>query len=87
VRLRRIAELEEARKALSAQDAYVWAQQAQADIPVVTHDDLRRDFVTLLGGAAAAWPLCLQMENDSQSVRWRSRYFCPLVIPSALLPT
>jgi hypothetical protein len=37
VRLRRIAELEEARKALSAQDAYVWAQQAQADIAVVTH--------------------------------------------------
>src|SRR5262249_15587781 len=41
VRLRRIAELEEARKALSAQDAYVRAQQAHADIPVVTHDDLR----------------------------------------------
>src|SRR5256714_15385854 len=41
VRLRRIAELEEARKALSAQDAYVRAQQAQADIPVVTQDDLR----------------------------------------------
>src|SRR5206468_9254781 len=41
VRLRRIAELEEARKALSAQDAYVQAQQAQADIPAVTHDDLR----------------------------------------------
>ena len=41
VRLRRIAELEEARKALSAQDAYVRAQQKQADIPVVTHDDLR----------------------------------------------
>src|SRR2546429_5550623 len=41
VRLRRIAELEEARKALSAQDAYVWAQHAQADIPAVTHDDLR----------------------------------------------
>ena len=38
VRLRRIAELEEARKALSAQDAYVRAQQAQADIPAVTHD-------------------------------------------------
>jgi NADPH-dependent FMN reductase len=41
VRLRRIAELEEARKALSAQDAYVRAQQAQADIPAVMHDDLR----------------------------------------------
>ena len=41
VRLRRIAELEEARKALSAQDAYVPAQQEQAAIPVVAHDDLR----------------------------------------------
>ncbi|HEV7693174.1 MAG TPA: hypothetical protein VGO52_20240 [Hyphomonadaceae bacterium] len=41
VRLRRIPELEEARKALSAQDAYVRAQQAQAEIPEVTHDDLR----------------------------------------------
>ena len=41
VRLRRIAELEEARKALSVQEAYVRAQQAQADIPAVTHDDLR----------------------------------------------
>src|SRR5262249_9524707 len=39
VRLRRIAELEEA--ALSAQDAYVRGQQAQANIPWVTHDDLR----------------------------------------------
>ena len=41
VRLRRIAELEEARKVLSAQEAYVRAQHAQADIPAVTHDDLR----------------------------------------------
>ena len=40
VRLRRIAELEEARKALASQDAYVRAQQAQSDIPVA-HDDLR----------------------------------------------
>src|SRR5271169_434369 len=38
VRLRRIAELEEARKALAAQDAYVRAQQEQAAIPVVTHE-------------------------------------------------
>ena len=49
VQLRRIAGLEDARKALSAQDAkalsaqdaYVRAQQVQANIPVVTHDDLR----------------------------------------------
>ena len=37
VRLRRIAELKEARKALSG----TRAQQAQTDIPVITHDDLR----------------------------------------------
>ena len=41
VRVRRFAELEEARKAFAAQDPYLRAQQAQADIPVVTHDDLR----------------------------------------------
>src|SRR5262249_16915059 len=41
VRLCRIAELEEARKALSAQDSYVQAQHKQANIPIVTHDDLR----------------------------------------------
>jgi NAD(P)H dehydrogenase (quinone) len=35
VQLRRAAELEEAR-ALSVQEAYVRAQQAQADIPAVT---------------------------------------------------
>ena len=40
VQLRRIAELEEALKTLAGQDAYLRAQQAQADIPVV-HDDLR----------------------------------------------
>jgi NAD(P)H dehydrogenase (quinone) len=40
VRLRQIAELEEARKALSAQDA-LCGQSIQADIPAVTHDDLR----------------------------------------------
>lgn len=41
VRLRRIPELEEARKALSSQDLYVQIQKQMADIPEVTHDDLR----------------------------------------------
>ncbi|CAN5665317.1 NAD(P)H:quinone oxidoreductase [soil metagenome] len=41
VRLRRIPELEEARKALSAQDFYVQVQEQMKDIPEVTHDDLR----------------------------------------------
>src|SRR5262245_58124991 len=56
VRLRRIAELEEARKALSAQDAYVRAQQAQADIPVVTHDDLRCRQTPCRGGSMEPAP-------------------------------
>ena len=41
VRLRRIPELEEARKALSAQEFYVQAQAQQASVPEVTQDDLR----------------------------------------------
>jgi NAD(P)H dehydrogenase (quinone) len=41
VRLRRIPELEEARKALSKQEFYVKAQEAQAEVPEVTHDDLK----------------------------------------------
>lgn len=41
VRLRRIAELEEARKALSQQPYYVQAQAQQADVPEATLDDLQ----------------------------------------------
>ena len=55
VRLRRIVELEEARKALSAQDAYVRAQQEQAAIPVVGHDDLRWAHGHRLGHANPFW--------------------------------
>src|SRR5918996_3539841 len=41
VRLRRIPELEEARRALSSEEAYVRSQQQQAEIAEATHDDLR----------------------------------------------
>lgn len=41
VRVARIPELEAARQAMSGQDAYVQAQQAMAEHPEVTHDDLR----------------------------------------------
>ncbi|HEX8696700.1 MAG TPA: NAD(P)H:quinone oxidoreductase [Longimicrobium sp.] len=41
VRLRRIPELEEARRAMSGQEWYVKAQEAQREIPEATHDDLR----------------------------------------------
>ncbi len=41
VRLRRVAELESAGKHMSAQPAYVAAQEAQQHVPVATNDDLR----------------------------------------------
>lgn len=41
VRLRRVPELEAARAAMSTQEWYVQAQEAQADVPEATHDDLR----------------------------------------------
>ncbi len=41
IRLRRIPELEEAKRALSKQEFYVKAQEQQKDVPEVTHDDLR----------------------------------------------
>jgi len=41
VRLRRVAELESAGKHMSAQPAYVTAQEAQKDVPIATNDDLR----------------------------------------------
>ncbi len=41
VRVRRVAELEQARQAFSGQDAYQNAQEAMQDIPEATLDDLR----------------------------------------------
>ena len=41
VRLRRVAELESAGKHMSAQPAYVAAQEAQKDVVIATNDDLR----------------------------------------------
>jgi NAD(P)H dehydrogenase (quinone) len=41
VRLRRVAELAEAKQKLSAQEGYRKAQELQKEIPEATHDDLR----------------------------------------------
>ena len=41
VRITRVEEFEAAKAAMSSQPPYVAAQEAQKDIPVVTHDDLR----------------------------------------------
>jgi len=45
VKLRKIPELESARKAMSAQDAYVQAQEAQADVEETTLDDLNPNYI------------------------------------------
>ena len=41
VRLRRIPDLEEAQRALSAEERYLRSQQQQAEIAEAAHDDLR----------------------------------------------
>src|SRR5687767_2873748 len=41
VRLRRVPELESARKAMSSSPNYAKSQDAQKDVPEATHDDLR----------------------------------------------
>ncbi|MCR6095458.1 NAD(P)H:quinone oxidoreductase [Salipaludibacillus agaradhaerens] len=41
VKLVRIEEFDAVKDAMSEQDAYVHAQEAQKDVPVATHDDLR----------------------------------------------
>lgn len=43
VRLRRVAELEDARKHMSQQPPYVQAQEAQKDVAIATNDDLHWD--------------------------------------------
>ncbi len=72
VRLRRIPELEEARKALSKQDAYVKAQERQAEIPEVTHDDLRWAHGILWGTPTRYGNMTAQMKQfiDTTGALW-----------------
>jgi NAD(P)H dehydrogenase (quinone) len=74
VRLRRIPELEEARKALSKQEAYVQAQQQQADIEEVTHDDLRWAHGILWGTPTRYGNMTAQMKQfiDTTGSLWMS---------------
>jgi NAD(P)H dehydrogenase (quinone) len=61
-RLRRIPELEEARRALSAQPAYLQAQEEQRAVPEVTHDDLR-------WANAIAWGIPTRFGNMPSQVK------------------
>ncbi len=72
VRLRRIPELEEARKVLSGQDAYVQAQKGQAEIPEVTHDDLRWADGILWGTPTRYGNMTAQMKQfiDTTGALW-----------------
>ena len=72
VRLRRIPELEEARKALSRQEFYVKAQEQQSSIAEVTHDDLRWAHGILWGTATRYGNMTAQMKQfiDTTGSLW-----------------
>ena len=74
VRLCRIPELEEARKALSKQEFYVQAQKAQEEIPEVTHDDLRWAHGILWGTPTRYGNMTAQMKQfiDTTGGLWLS---------------
>ena len=73
VRLRRIPELEEARKQLSTQDFYNQVQAQMADIPEVTHDDLRWADGVAWGTPTRYGNMCAQMKAfvDSTGSLWQ----------------
>lgn len=74
VRLRRIPELEEARKVLSEQDYYVQVQEQQSDIPEVTHDDLRWADGIVWGTATRYGNMTAQMKQfiDTTGPLWQN---------------
>jgi NAD(P)H dehydrogenase (quinone) len=72
VRLRRVPELEEARRALSSQPFYVQVQQQQASVPEVTHDDLRWADGILWGTPTRYGNMTAQMKQfiDTTGALW-----------------
>jgi NAD(P)H dehydrogenase (quinone) len=72
VRLRRVEELEQARAGMSKQPAYVAAQEAQKDVPIVTHDDLRWADGICWGTPTRYGNMCAQMKQfiDSTGQLW-----------------
>jgi hypothetical protein len=73
VRLRRIPELEEeARRALSSEEAYLRSQQQQAEIPEATHDE------TIITAPS--------LSSGGNGRRLRSRFVAPLSAGSKRAP-
>lgn len=74
VRLRRIPELAEARKALQEQDFYNQIQEQMADIPEVTHDDLRWADGIAWGTPTRYGNMTAQMKQflDSTGALWQN---------------
>jgi NAD(P)H dehydrogenase (quinone) len=70
-RLRRIPELEEARRALATQETYLRAQQEQAGISEATHDDLR-------WADGIAWGTPTRYGNMSAQMKEFINTTCPL---------
>jgi NAD(P)H dehydrogenase (quinone) len=72
VRLRRVEELEQARIGMSKQPAYIAAQEAQKDVPIVTHDDLRWADGICWGTPTRYGNMCAQMKQfiDSTGQLW-----------------
>ena len=74
VRLRRVAELADAGKAMSSQPPYQAAQEAQADVPIVTLDDLRWADGVCWGTPTRFGNMAAQMKQfiDSAGSIWMS---------------
>ena len=63
VRLRRVPELPDARRALAGVEGYRRAQEAQSNIPEVTHDDLRWAHGIAWGTPTRFGNMCAQMKQ------------------------
>ena len=71
--LRRVAELEEARKAMSSQTAYIEAQKAQREVPEVTHDDCGRPMALFFGTPTRYGNITAQLKQfiDTTGSLWQ----------------